>query len=223
MLSKWIGAIISALLLAPMAARADIIDGSFTGTISPSGFDYTGVFGPSNTDLTGDTIAGTFSYNTALLSQSISGGQDTATGSPGALTVTIAINGISHTFTDPTSSSVYIDDGSSSGLSELTLQNTNTSGNLNESFSLDISDGATPFVLGGDNLDQSLNITPGPFTSVTGLFDIQDPGVGASGGFTITALTSADTSSVPEPAGMAVLAMGLIGLAGARARKTRGA
>ena len=219
MSNKWIGAIASVLLLVPMAARADIIDGSFSGTITGA-FDYGGVFGPANTDLSNDALTGTFSYNTALLSTAISGGQNTATGTGlGAVTVTITIAGNSYTFTDQTSSSVYLDDGSSDGLSEFTLQNVNNS----DSFYLDISEANSnkQFVF-GTSLTEPLNIVPDGNTSVISDFMIANSGSGASGGFTITSLTSSDiSSSVPEPAGMAVLAMGLIGLAGARARKAR--
>ena len=72
---------------------------------------------------------------------------------------------------------------------------------------------------GGTSLSQSLNIS-NPFSSI-GRFSIQDssPTNQAGGDFTISLLT---TSSIPEPAGMAVLAMGLIGLVAARARKARG-
>ncbi|HUN40344.1 MAG TPA: hypothetical protein VMU81_08655 [Acetobacteraceae bacterium] len=221
MSNKWIGAIASVVLLVPLAARADVINGSFTGTITPSGFDQTGVFGPANTDLTNDTITGTFSYNTALLSQAISGGVNTATGTGlGAVTVTITIGGHSYTFNDQSGSSVVIDDGSVSGESEFNLSNSDFVGGHSDTFTLQLSDPFTPFVSGGTSLTQSLSIG-NPFFQ-TNSFSIDDAGpVGAGGAFSISSLTSSDISSMPEPAGMAVVAMGLIGLAGVRARKAR--
>ena len=213
MSSKLIGALACVLLMMPFAAKADVITGSFTGVMS-NGLDTTGVFGTPGADLTNDTITGTFQYDTSLLSQSISDGQNTATGTGlGALTVTVTIDGFSYTFTDPTSSSIFLDDGTTSGESELTLQSTNNAGGLDDSFYLDVSDPITPFVLGGTSLTQSLNIS-NPFSSI-GSSTIQDPGANAGGGFSITSLTSQE---VPEPASIAVLAVGLLGMAGVRRR-----
>ena len=137
-----IAATVCAMLLGSASARADIIDGSFSGTLY-SGNDTTGVFGPPASDLTNDAITGTFVYDTSLFSQSISGSQNTATGTAlGALTVTITINGFSHTFTDNSSSSIFLDDSAD----EVTLQNSNVSGSANENFYLDASDLLTPFI-----------------------------------------------------------------------------
>jgi hypothetical protein len=225
MSSKIIAAIIGALCLGPMAAHATTMNGTFSGTLT-EGTDYTGVFGPAGSDLTNDAITGTFTYNTNLLSQSISGGQNTATGTGlGALTATISIGGITYTFTDPTSSSVFVDDGSVSGQSELTLQSTNNpNAGVNESFYLDISDPFAPFVASTD-LTQSISATD-PFSQIAD-FSIQDTGPNAaSGGFTVTSLTTSQapaTSPIPEPASLMVLALGIGGIAGVRTRRQRAA
>src|SRR5580704_6857292 len=129
---KIITFIAGALLLATTAAHATVMEGDFSGTInSPNGgTDTTGVFGDSpGTDLSGDPVTGTFIYNTALLSQVVAGGTNTATGTGlGALTVTLTINGVNYTFTDNTSSRIFLDDGSVSGNSEATIQNANAVG-----------------------------------------------------------------------------------------------
>jgi len=219
---KMIAALVGALCLGPVAAHATVMAGTFAGVLS-EGTDYTGVFGPANTDLSGDPITGTFTYDTNLFSQSISDGQNTATGTGlGALTATIAIGGFTYTFTDPTSSSVFLDDGSVSGQSELTLQSTkNPNAGVNESFYLDISDPFTAFVASTD-LTQSISATD-PFSQIAS-FSIQDtgPGVAASGGFTVETLTTTTARSpIPEPASLLVLATALGVFAGARTRRQR--
>ena len=200
--------------LAPVAARADIVTGSFTGTLG-DGTDTTGVFGPPGGDLTNEPITGTFVYNTTLFSQSVSGGANTATGTGlGALTVNITIGTGSYTFTDPTASGVFLDDGSVSGQSEFTISNSNNHGSLtNESFYLDISDAFTPFVFGTD-LSQSIS-TSDPLLSSIGSFSIHDtvPNVAAAGDFSITSLSDSVSSSVPEPASALLLLTGIAGIA----------
>jgi hypothetical protein len=215
-----------AMLFSPMAARATVVSGSFSGTLDGSGAgDITGVFGSPGSFTAGEAITGTFVYDTALFGQAVSGGTNTATGTGlGALTVVLTINGINHTFTDQTSSSVFLDDGAVSFNNEMTLNtlNTSTSGGstFDESFTLDAQDPLSSF-LSGTDLVQSF--TESPFTSV-GAFVIQDggPSVVAGGGFSIDTLTlNGAQSSAPEPASMTVLLVGLAGILGVRKRRAR--
>ncbi len=210
-----------ALLFSPLAAHATIVTGSFSGTIT-SGTDSTGVFGADGGTLDGDDLTGTFSYDTDLLSQVVSGGTNTATGTGlGALTVTLTIDGASHTFTDQTSSSVFLDDGSVSGNNEFTLNTLDQQGGMNESFTLDIQDPINSFI-SGTGLVQTF--VESPFIS-DGSFQILDTGptVAAGGGFSIDSLTlNGASTAAPEPASLGVLLVGLGGLAAGRRRKARG-
>jgi hypothetical protein len=217
---KIIACVAGALCLGPVVAQADVVTGSFTGTMS-NGTDSTGVFGADGGDLSNDAITGSFSYNTTLFSQSVSGGTNTATGTGlGALTVTITLNGINHTFTDQTSSSIFLDDGSVSGNNEMTLNTLNQAGSDNESFTLDAQDPLNSFITGTD-LVQAFTETP--FVS-DGSFQILDTGptVAAGGGFTIETLTLNGAASViPEPASAALLLSGIAGMVGITAKRRR--
>ena len=211
---KIIAAAAFAIVLGPMAAQATVIDGSFSGTLT-GGDDTTGVFGPASSDLTGEAISGTFDYVTTLLTPSVSGSQNTLTGTAsGALTVTVTINGFSHTFTDNTSSSLFLD----SGASQITITSANApSGGVDEDFSLEADDIFTPFITSTDP-SQTFS-TSDAFLNSQGQFVIDDAGptVQANGQFTIESIsTTTATTSTPEPASLTVLGIGLAGIAGAR-------
>ena len=199
----------------PAVANASVVTGSFSGTVS-SGSDTTGVFGSVGGDLTNDTITGTFSYDSTMFSQVVASGTNTAVGTGlGALTVTVTISGFSHTFTDQTSSSIFLDDGSVSGNNEMTLNTLNqqsAGSTVNESFTLDADDPLTAFITGTDLVQ---NFTESPFISNRS-FQILDigPNVTADGAFTINtlALNGAQTT-VPEPASALLLLVGVVGIA----------
>lgn len=209
-----------ALLLGSAAAQATIVDGSFSGTLVGAGTDSTGVFGAVGDLPDADAVTGTFVYDTSLLSQSIVGTQNTASGTGlGALTVTLTINGVSHTFTDNTSSSVTIDDS----ISELNLATADTAGTADETFALEADDALNPFITSTD-LTQTFS-TSDAFLSSLGTFFIDDtsPNALATGSFSITSIsTTTGSNSVPEPVSMAVLAVGMAGIAGVRKRRGRG-
>jgi hypothetical protein len=216
---KFIALSIGALLLAPAAARATIIDGSFSGTMS-GGTDTTGIFGVPAADLTGDTITGTFVYNTSLFSQSMAGPVNTATGTGlGALTVTITINSHSRTFIDQTSSSIVLDDSAS----QINLSAANNPGVTKaETFSLEADDIITPFIV-STALGQTFS-TSDTFLNSTGAFAVADQGptAQANGQFTIASIsTTTGRTATPEPASIALLLVGLGGIVGARGRKAR--
>jgi hypothetical protein len=194
--------------LSPLTAHATIVDGSFAGTLS-AGTDVSGVFGTPGADLTSDAIIGTFAYNTDLLSQSVAGQQNNATGTGlGALTVTITIGSGSHTFTDNTSSSVFVDDSSS----EVTFTNANSGGGMSENFFLDASDFITHFILSTD-LTAPFS-TSHPFSS-NGTFFVNDTGPSAVAGGVFTVVTLS-AQVVPEPASALLLLGGIGGIAATR-------
>ena len=205
MLNRAIAIAACTLLVAPVT-HAAIVDGSFAGTIT-SGTDQSGIFGPPNTDLTNAAISGTIRYDTALFSQAISGTTNTATAiGPGALTVIVTINGISHNFIDQSSAGIYLD----TSLSEITLQNANSRSagavGVDESFYLDASDPITPFVL-TTSLAQNFSAMP---LSSNDSFSIADssPDTVANGYFVLSSLSL----TVPEPASVSLLLVGVLGL-----------
>lgn len=187
-------------LFTPLAANAVVVDGSFSGVLT-SGTDTSGVFETAGSDLTGQSLTGTFTYDTSLLSGPVA---ETYSGTGlGAITATITINSVTYTFTDQTSSSLYLD----TGASEITVQNAQSQGGVNESFYLDASDFLTPFITSGDPTQQNF-VAPvsDPFFSSDGTFLISDPGANAYGYFTLTALSA--SVEVPEPGSLLLVAIG---------------
>jgi hypothetical protein len=97
---KSLAAVAAFIALAlPAPAGANIATVTYTGVVT-SGGDTTGVFGAPNTDLTGDSYAARYVFNTSLGTQIhsphqslISGGLVTGDTDP-ALSVTLTINGV---------------------------------------------------------------------------------------------------------------------------------
>jgi hypothetical protein len=210
MFNKIVAAAALGLLVAPFTAHAVLIDGSFAGTMD-FGSDTTGVFGKPGEDLTGDAVTGTFSYNSDLLSSSITGTVNDATGIPGAVTVTITILDSTYAFTDPSSSSVFLDTLSS----EITVSNGNFVGINNETFSIDALDPIAPFITSDDLTAQDFADAAATLFGI-GTFSIVDGAAPiADGEFTVASI---DAAPVAEPASMAAMLVGIFGLVAVRKR-----
>jgi hypothetical protein len=210
-----------ALLLSPVAAHAVIIDGSFSGTMS-DGTDISGVFGePAATDLSGDPVTGTFVYDSSLFTGTPAGTTDTyANTATGALTVTLTINGVSHTFTDSANSSIFLDAGPNSEVQYVANASSSAGGStIADTFDLDIFDPTDPFVT-STSLNQSFSTSDA--TTLAGSFSIIDTGPAqqAVGDFTINTLSQGPAPvATPEPASMALLGVGMAGIAAIRKRR----
>jgi hypothetical protein len=222
---KLIALSIGALLLGPAAARADIMSGSFTGTMT-AGTDEDNLFGlGDDSDLTGDAVTGTFVYDTTLFSAGAPVGgtvQYTAT-SVGALTVTLTINGVTYTFQDRANSSIYLDPSSTS---EVTLVANDSATNVSATFELDVALPDTPFVT-SNSLTGTYNATAlGDSIIQNSEFQIinSDPTeVVSDGAFNINSISVQQQSqAMPEPASVGLLMVGMAGIAGIRRRRVKG-
>jgi hypothetical protein len=164
--------------------------------------------------LTGDAVAGGYTVDTSLLSGSVSGTTYSYTGSPGAVTVTVTIDGQSYTFTDATYSVLSLDGTAG----EFVLQAANYTGGLQANIRLDVF--LAPGVL-GDGTDPALPFAAATLDGSSGGFafvdgDPNNPVAEAGADFTVDSL--AQGAAVPEPASLALLAASLGGAIVARRR-----
>lgn len=216
---------IGALLLGPAAAHATIMTGSFSGTMT-AGTDQDNLFGGGvGSDLTDHLVTGTFVYDTALFSAAAPvGGTVQYTGTAaGALTITLTIGSVTYTFQDRANSSIYLDP---TATSEVTLVANDAALGVNATFELDVGLPDTPFVI-SNSLTGTYNATVlgGSIIQNSGFqIDNSDPGKVVSGAeFNIGSITvQQQPESVPEPAGVGLLLVGLAGLTGIRRRRARG-
>jgi hypothetical protein len=221
---KLIALSLGALLLGPAAAHATIMTGSFTGTMT-AGTDQDNLFGLGvGADLTGDTVTGTFVYDTTKFSAGapISGTVQYTATSTGALTVTLTINGVTYTVQDRANSGIYLDPSANS---EVTLTANDSATNVSATFELDVALPDTPFVT-SNSLTGTYNANSLGDSIVQGsLFQIinSDPTeVVSDGAFNVNSISVQQQSTpTPEPASLTLLAVGVMGLAAGRTRKRR--
>ena len=211
----------ASVLLAP-GAHATMVLGTFSGAVNSDG----GGTDLAGNDWSGSALTGTLRYDTSLFTTSVSpdGTVTTATATGlGALAATIMIGTFTHTFTDQTSSSIYMD----TGLSEVTYANTNsqddgTGASVTETFSLDLFDALASFLATSD-IAQSFTapvVDSSSFTS-NGSFTINNslPDAVASAFFTIDNIVVTASADVPEPGSLALFGGAvLVGLVAARWR-----
>lgn len=208
-------ALAASLAVAP-SAHSTVVTGTYSGVVN-AGFDYAGTFGPPSTDLTGDSVSGTFRYDTTYL-PALFVGFYFAIAPAVPLTISETING--HTVTV-----------AGNYVSQLTLSNFpptstfaphavaadfSTTANImaqfdNSLYSVDpAAPGGVRFSLAG------LDLGTGFFTVYTGCTGFFGCTQTSFSDFTLTAIAA---SPVPEPASAAVVTAGLLAAGLVRRRR----
>lgn len=219
--------------LIPLKAQAAIIRGTFSGTVI-DGFDKIDEFGLGyNVDLTGQSIAGTFSFDSAALPKPIlytySGYASDQVSPSVPITFHYTINGVTETVLGDNETVVSFKEktppvpvySSVTGINLFAISNTTeTNSSINETFSVYYFTYVSPTKiisnihdLGTLSFDQIAGSNPyeGGYTEVSN----------APLNFTVTSITAGPVSAVPIPSALPMFGAALVGLVGLTANYRR--